>query len=953
MVSKIRQEATEKSPKAGDAKLESNAIRALQCWFKRLRPSHPGQLLFVQRHPNGKKQSWNAIKSFRPDQIEDAARFIESFSDQENLYFKPSLFDPAKIDARRKLTGKRHAAGNQHEMATIIGLHLDADAGKSDSYASQADLREAIKRMHIKPTMVILSGASSHGYHLYYRLAEPIIIDSEKVVSDFNAIAGAFRDALIDRLAAVLTEQGKSDFDREKLVDRTFAAERVLRAIGARRKSGDVVRIASIYDDREYTLEQLKPPGWQAPAKVDRVAGGAPRSADSHIDQYFCAMAEAGEEITIEDLLSEAGYASDDGREWFRSESQTGSRSLLLGETINGLPGVNVFSGGCDPLKCHDDKLSIGRRYSLYQLWVALKFGDTDKKDSWTQAVNFCIQFLRPSPEESFAGVSFDDDQPEVMITKDEAQVTKQVIPLIGQLGFDSPWIDEALNDSVRVFVRCGALVQAIPSDDPDKEGQTIIRPMPFCITRERITQACKLKKRKVSRGEVSIERVEPPRWLIEAIHHRGYYQNQIRPLVAVVHAPAIRVDGSIFQTPGYDRKTGLLYVPNATYPEIPETPSRADAKAAMDHLCEVVVDFPFLDDADKAAWVCLVLSMIGRACVNGCVPLFAITANIRGAGKSLMVDTASMIAYGRSAARKPFTRDEAELRKVITSIAIEAAPSVLFDNVDVQLGGSTLDLALTSTSYSDRVLGTNTNTDLPLYSVWTATGNNMTFGSDVGRRVLCVRLLSDIESPETRSGFVHSDLLTWVKENRPSLAAAALTVLRAYFVAGKPKQRNGEWGSFENWSRIIRGAVVWAGAADPLITRETATANDDSRNLLAMLINGLEEADPDRKGLTTKEIENASRECPAWENGLSYPTLAEAVSIVCPERFNGQRFGKRMRSYVNRVWGGKKITAETATGGVSRWRVQSAISGSVGSGGSATGLSTRTVKAGRDSFTT
>ncbi|TVP94024.1 MAG: hypothetical protein EA381_20705 [Planctomycetaceae bacterium] len=312
---------------------------------------------------------------------------------------------------------------------------------------------------------------------------------------------------------------------------------------------------------------------------------------------------------------------------------------------------------------------------------------------------------------------------------------------------------------------------------------------------------------------------------------------------------------------------------------------------------------------------------------------MFAITANVRGAGKSLLVDAASWIAYGRPAARKTFTRDEAELRKVITAVAIEATPSVLFDNVDQQIGGAALDAALTAETWSDRILGRSATTgELPMNTIWSCTGNNLAFGSDAGRRVLPIRLQSPLETPEDRGDFHHADLLGWVRDNRPRLAVAALTILRGYFVAGCPIQASGEWGSFTNWSALVRSALVWAGAADPLATRVAATANDDARELLAMLIVGVEEADPDGKGVTTNEIErllsHRTDEMPPC------PTLAAAASEICGERFNARRFGRRLRSYIDRIWEGRKITCEKGHGKVNRWAVRPANGGFGGFGG-------------------
>jgi putative DNA primase/helicase len=56
---------------------------------------------------------------------------------------------------------------------------------------------------------------------------------------------------------------------------------------------------------------------------------------------------------------------------------------------------------------------------------------------------------------------------------------------------------------------------------------------------------------------------------------------------------------------------------------------------------------------------------------------------------------------------------------------------------------------------------------------------------------------------------------------SRAQLVAAGLTVLRGYSAAGRPDMRLPPWGSFEGWSKLVRGALVWAGEADPGETRE------------------------------------------------------------------------------------------------------------------------------------
>lgn len=551
-----------------------------------------------------------------------------------------------------------------------------------------------------------------------------------------------------------------------------------------------------------------------------------------------------------------------------------------------------------------------------------------DGHDAVRRAVADAIPW-QPGESESDAG----DGRPEVLLTLNEGEVAEQVVAHLGDLGWETPWVPERLRETVKVYTRGGTLVDAIESEDGPNRGQLIIRPLPTSITRERITQSCHLVIEKPATKGVAMVPCRPPKWLIDAVHDRGWFDGKIRALTGVIQAPTLRQDGSIYQTPGYDPATRLIYRPGGKFPSVPEQPTQDDARRAISELLAVVSDFPFLEPADKSAWLGLVLSLIGRHCIAGCVPMFAITANVRGAGKSLLVDAASWIAYGRPAARKTFTRDEAELRKVITAVAIEATPSVLFDNVDQQIGGAALDAALTAETWSDRILGRSATTgELPMNTIWSCTGNNLAFGSDAGRRVLPIRLQSPLETPEDRGDFHHADLLGWVRDNRPRLAVAALTILRGYFVAGCPIQASGEWGSFTNWSALVRSALVWAGAADPLATRVAATANDDARELLAMLIVGVEEADPDGKGVTTNEIErllsHRTDEMPPC------PTLAAAASEICGERFNARRFGRRLRSYIDRIWEGRKITCEKGHGKVNRWAVRPANGGFGGFGG-------------------
>jgi len=495
--------------------------------------------------------------------------------------------------------------------------------------------------------------------------------------------------------------------------------------------------------------------------------------------------------------------------------------------------------------------------------------------------------------------------KPSVSLEQGEYEVAEAVIDTLGKL-----------KKPHQIFSRGSSLVQVISNDANDLSDQYLKAALlPASILRERIGQACDL----IKGGNIST----PPLWLVNAIKERGHWGRKIKILSSIVESPTIRPDGSVIQNHGYDQSTGLFFCPNSCFPKVSENPTIEDAKNAANDLLEVVQDFPFHEEIDRSGWLAMVLTMIGRTAIKGCCPMFAVSATTAGSGKTKLADLANIISTGRPIPKKSFPKNDAEMGKIITSVAIEAISSMLLDNIDQTLGGASLDACLTATSWSDRVLGTNTTTgSLPMRTIWVATGNNLKFGSDIARRVIPIKLSAMVENPEEREDFKVEDIISWTTENRPRLAIAALTILRAYFVAGCPKQPGGQFGSFENWSAVIRGSIVWCGLADPLKTRESAKADDTSGAILRGLIGGLIEVDQTGDGMTVREIVNALND-PANTN--RFPSMREAVSEVATVRgsVDQKKLGYSFRKYRGRIANGYRLMSGDSHGGVKKWKIQ------------------------------
>jgi hypothetical protein len=298
------------------------------------------------------------------------------------------------------------------------------------------------------------------------------------------------------------------------------------------------------------------------------------------------------------------------------------------------------------------------------------------------------------------------------------------------------------------------------------------------------------------------------------------------------------------------------LYEPACTFASVASSPTLSDAKDAADRLFDLAIDFPFAGEDHKVAFLAALLTPFARPAIAGPCPLFCFDANSPGCGKSLLADLIAIIATGREMTRTPQTCSDEEAKKAIATVLLEGDRLALIDNATFAVGGGALDAVLTAQTLKDRLLGRMESTgDLPALTIWHVTGNNLAFRGDTARRAVLCRLESREERPEERAGFKYGRLLEHVRAERPRLVVAALTVLRAYYAAGKPQNGLTPFGSFEAWSDVVRGCVVWLTGKDPCATRVHVQGSDPQAEELADVIEGLAELPGSGLGLSAREI--------------------------------------------------------------------------------------------------
>jgi hypothetical protein len=443
---------------------------------------------------------------------------------------------------------------------------------------------------------------------------------------------------------------------------------------------------------------------------------------------------------------------------------------------------------------------------------------------------------------------------------------------------------------------------------------------------RELATQAATWEK--YDKRAKTWERTLPPPWVIETLVARPAWP--FPPLEGIVYAPTLRPDGSLLDTPGYDRDTGLYLALNGTaYPPIRARPTLDEARTAIGRLRHVFIDFPFAETHHSSATLAAVLSLVARHAIQGNVPLFAVRSTTRSAGKGLLIDAVSVTATGRHAPRWAQADDDEEERKRLLTIALAGDPLVHIDNVTRALGSGPLDLALTAPTFADRILGKQVSREAPMHVVFFASGNNMVFQGDMARRVVPIDLYPQMERPEERDNFTHSPLLPWVLRERPMLVVAALTTLRAYFVAGCPSQGVSALGSFEEWSTLVRQALIWAGESDPCLGRQDIEVESDAHYEALSTILAAWYACYDTQAKTLRQVaQDIQRHSQAAWLANPWEELRDALGSLDPhdpgKGLNTRVIGEALRGWKGRLIGDKRFVRAGMDRNKSvQWRVE------------------------------
>lgn len=840
---------------------------------------HPGRLIVITGITLDRKQV--PTESFAPD---EGAKFIKWVTAcaamPANCYF--SVGEPIKAVTKKM---------DRSEISRVWYLHVDLDpVAGADLAAEQARILSLLRNPPAGiplPTGIVKSGS---GAQAYWKLDKPLPVDGDLVKAEDLKLYNL-------QLERMLGGDNCHNVDRVMRLPGTINVPDAKKLAKGRKPA--LAQVVEWHDDRVYPIGQF------VKAPVVHSFGNAnvanrPDVAPVRVDSAAALPISSLGQVVV------ANGADPSNPDRFKSRSEAVwfvvcdfARAILSAATEADSSRIEAQALGVLtdrewPISAHVFDQKSPERYARSQIRKALKEAAKEAN--------------APPPEGA-------------------------IVLADGRLNDNLRAAETALLAAqVPIYERGAELVRTVRLERSEESagvrrdaGATVIVPVSDRWLVQRLADAAPFVRTNVKGDHVP---ADPP---LEFARHLMDRQGEwtFPTLRGIVNAPTMRADGSILQSAGFDAASGLIFDPSGVeFPPIADKPTRDDAMAALAAIDELFALFPYertepgqhpLWTPSYAVTLSALLCLVARYALRT-APLHGNDSPTPGTGKTIQAEAVGIIGTGTLPAMMSQGPSEEELEKRIATALRAGDRLIVIDNVERPLGGDFLCSVLTQERVQARILGKSERVILPTAAVFIATGNNLQVAGDLSRRAVKGRIDSGEERPDRRE--FPFDPRQLARERRPELVAAALTILRAYEVAGRPVSLPA-MGSFEDYS-FVRGAIVWLDRADPGRTREAIFAADPKRDELTDLLRAWRDA----FGREAVSLADAKTRLETSAELAGGPLYGFLVDLGGRGAFNGRAIGKRLSALIDRPAGGIVLRRVSESNAGARWRVD-AVPGS------------------------
>lgn len=415
-------------------------------------------------------------------------------------------------------------------------------------------------------------------------------------------------------------------------------------------------------------------------------------------------------------------------------------------------------------------------------------------------------------------------------------------------------------------------------------------------------------------RSEVWV-RIDPPSRIVSVLYDVVDYCH-LPALNGLTHQPFLRDDGTLTLQSGYDPSTGMFGVFKDGAFAIPEKPTKEDARAALNKISDLLSEFAFADKIDRSAALSAILCATLRPSLP-LAPMYHVRAPQISSGKSFLCQIIGLFASPRKNSPTSFPQDDEECRKLLLSELLRAPAVIEFDNMTTDIiAHKSLCTVLTSEFLTGRILGVSKTATVGTRSLFLSSGNNVGPIHDMTRRCLTINLDPVCEHPATRT-FKRPDLLTDLSKERHSYVSAALTIVRAWVLANRPKTECKSLASYTTWSELCRQPLLWLGLPDPASKIFLTMDEDPDRDLLGRLLHVWK----DNFRNTPKMVRDAVNRAEETYQGEFYEVLMDIAGDR--KGINRKILGHWIKRHARQIVDGMRFIPAGGSRSAAGWRVE------------------------------
>jgi putative DNA primase/helicase len=331
-----------------------------------------------------------------------------------------------------------------------------------------------------------------------------------------------------------------------------------------------------------------------------------------------------------------------------------------------------------------------------------------------------------------------------------------------------------------------------------------------------------------------------------------------------VTHVPLMfDADGSLEYAADldhFDWRTGTWCLSSTVVVEAAYLGDELSVEQAKHLLLEELLgEFPFVGESDRAHALALVLTPFLRVLIDGPAPLFVVDAPRHRTGKSLLVEASLTAAEGERARPSRLPANEDTVERMIAAALGDGATSMWLDNVRHYVDSETLAMVLTSRRWSRPSVRYGAE-PLNNLATWVLTQNAAGLSTELTKRAVLIRLDAGTEHPERRQIRRQQPLVSWALEHRAELLAAAFRICEAWNEAGRPIRRERRMGGFESWEQVLGGVLQAVGVPGFLgnVDVRDETVDVEEADLRALVLSIVENVGVDVPRTAAELVEDA-----------------------------------------------------------------------------------------------